>query len=97
MKEVVADINASDSLPIDSKHTRMLSGNEVFVLHDTFGFPKELTEEIALEHGLEIDEEQFWREVETQQQRARAAGRKKIRADGELRPSRARRGRGRRL
>ncbi len=86
LKEVVADINAADSLPIDSKHTRMLSGNEVFVLHDTFGFPKELTEEIALEHGLEIDEEQFWREVETQQQRARAAGRKKIQAHSKVLP-----------
>ena len=88
LKEVVADINASDSLPIDSKHTRMLSGNEVFVLHDTFGFPKELTEEIALEHGLEIDEEQFMSEVETHQQRSRAAhvstGGMEIQADVEL-------------
>ena len=87
-EEVFQDIDASDSFPIASKHTRMLSGSEVFVLHDTFGFPKELTEEIALEHGLGIDEEQFWREVETHQQRARAAhvstGGMEIKADGEL-------------
>ena len=41
--------------------------------YDTFGFPKELTEEIARESDLGIDEEQFRTEVETHRQRARAA------------------------
>ena len=72
-KEVIQDIKASNSFPIASKHTRMLSGSEVFVLHDTFGFPKELTEEIARESHLGIDEEQFRMEVETHRQRARDA------------------------
>ena len=72
-KEVIQDIEASNSFPIASKHTRMLSGIEVFVLHDTFGFPKELTEEIARESHLGIDEEQFRMEVETHRQRTRDA------------------------
>jgi alanyl-tRNA synthetase len=50
-----------------------LSGREVFVLADTYGFPVELTREIASEHGFAIDEEGFEREMEKQRERARAA------------------------
>ena len=45
----------------------------MFVLHDTFGFPRELTEEIARERGLGVDEEGFQQEVDAQRARARAA------------------------
>ena len=50
-----------------------LTGEEVFLLHDTYGFPPELTAEIAREHGLEVDLEGFEREMEAQRERARAA------------------------
>ena len=50
-----------------------ISGAEVFILHDTYGFPPELTAEIALEHGLEVDMEGFEREMVAQRERARAA------------------------
>jgi alanyl-tRNA synthetase len=45
----------------------------VFVLLDTYGFPMELTREIARERGFTIDEEGFEREMEAQRERARAA------------------------
>jgi alanyl-tRNA synthetase len=50
-----------------------ISGLQVFILYDTYGFPPELTAEIAREHGLEVDLEGFEQEMEAQRQRARAA------------------------
>jgi len=50
-----------------------LWGEEVFMLYDTYGFPKELTAEIAAERGLSLDLEGFDREMEQQRERARAA------------------------
>ena len=54
--------------------TRRISGPEVFLLWDTYGFPPELVEEIAREHGLDgVDMDGFELEMEAQRQRARAA------------------------
>ena len=50
-----------------------LTGEEVFRLYDTHGFPPELTAEIAREKGLSIDWEGFQAEMEKQRERARAA------------------------
>jgi alanyl-tRNA synthetase len=50
-----------------------LTGEEVFRLYDTHGFPPELTAEIAREKGLSIDWEGFQVEMEKQRERARAA------------------------
>jgi alanyl-tRNA synthetase len=50
-----------------------LPGEELFVLHDTYGFPPELTQEIAREYGLEVDMEGFEREMEAQRERARGS------------------------
>ena len=52
---------------------RELSGEEVFRLYDTFGFPVEMTRDIARERGLTIDEAGFARAMEAQRSRARAA------------------------
>ncbi|MDP6549814.1 MAG: alanine--tRNA ligase [Dehalococcoidia bacterium] len=49
-----------------------ITGKEVFVLYDTYGFPPELTAEIARERGLEVDLEGFQKEMEAQRERARA-------------------------
>lgn len=50
-----------------------VSGTQAFQLYDTFGFPLELTEEIAGEHGFTVDQEGFEVEMEKQRNRARAA------------------------
>jgi len=50
-----------------------IPGSTAFMLHDTFGFPIELTEEIALERGLTVDRGAFDTEMAQQKHRARAA------------------------
>ncbi len=50
-----------------------LSGATAFKLHDTFGFPVELTEEIAGERGYEVDRTEFETMMDAQRARARAA------------------------
>ena len=57
---------------IEAVKTR-LAGAIIFILYDTYGFPPELTAEIAREHGLSVDMEGFQREMEAQRERARAA------------------------
>lgn len=57
----------------DHSDTKTLPGEVVFRLYDTYGYPKELTVEIAEENGYEIDEEGFEREMAAQKQRARDA------------------------
>src|SRR5690606_2326648 len=49
-----------------------LSGEQAFQLHDTYGFPIDLTLEIAAEHGLSVDEEGFRRLMADQRARAKA-------------------------
>ncbi|MGI6714403.1 MAG: alanine--tRNA ligase [Bacilli bacterium] len=51
----------------------VLPGEEVFKLYDTYGFPVELTKEIATEHGVSIDEQEFLIRLEFQKERARKA------------------------
>ena len=54
-----------------------LSGGDVFTLHDTFGFPSELTREIAGEAGVAIDVAGFESAMNEQRDRARADAQKK--------------------
>ncbi|MGB9359129.1 MAG: alanine--tRNA ligase [Acidimicrobiia bacterium] len=51
----------------------VLSGETAFKLHDTFGFPKELTEEIVSERGFAVDLNEFDEMMDSQRERARAA------------------------
>ena len=50
-----------------------ISGEDVFKLYDTFGFPIDLTREIALENHIDIDEETFEKFMKLQKERARNA------------------------
>jgi alanyl-tRNA synthetase len=61
----------------------VLSGTDAFTLHDTYGFPLELTLEMAAESGLSVDEEGFRGLMAEQRQRAKAdaAARKQAHAD----------------
>ncbi|MGQ9572325.1 MAG: alanine--tRNA ligase [Dehalococcoidia bacterium] len=56
-----------------------------FTLHDTYGFPMELTREIARERGFTIDEEGFEELMEAQRERARAA--RQVQVGGTIRPT----------
>lgn len=56
------------------EHTGMLAGETVFRLYDTFGFPVDLTADIARERGISIDYAGFDKAMEDQRERARAAG-----------------------
>lgn len=51
----------------------MLEGQDIFRLYDTYGFPVELTEELAEDAGFKIDHEGFKAAMKEQQDRARAA------------------------
>ena len=53
----------------------VIAGESVFKLYDTYGFPADLTADIAREHGLTIDSEGFDVEMEAQRDRARSANR----------------------
>ncbi len=55
------------------KGEQVISGADAFKLYDTFGFPVDLTREIAEEAGLSIDEDAFKALMDEQKQRARAA------------------------
>ncbi|MCX6013861.1 MAG: alanine--tRNA ligase [Chloroflexi bacterium] len=58
---------------LKKKGENIIPGKEVFRLYDTYGFPRELTAEVAAENGLITDSKGFEDEMERQRQRARAS------------------------
>ena len=52
---------------------KVLSGKVAFTLHDTYGFPLEVTQEICAEQGIEVDTQEFAECMQQQRERARAA------------------------
>jgi alanyl-tRNA synthetase len=69
-EELIKGLNSSDS--------KIISGKDVFMLYDTYGFPVDLTNVMAKEHGLTIDEEGFNELMKSQKQRAREASKDKF-------------------
>ena len=59
---------------IASLEDRTIPGEIAFKLYDTYGFPVDLTRDIARERGLSVDEDGFEQAMEAQRERARAAG-----------------------
>ena len=66
----VADAKSRPGRPV-------LAGDRAFALHDTYGFPIDLTLEMAAEQGVEVDEDGFRALMEEQRERARADSRAK--------------------
>lgn len=70
-------LNAGENLLMnaidDLKEGDTLSGETIFKLYDTYGFPYELTQEIAMEKGFNLDEAGYKAEMKKQRDRARAA------------------------
>jgi alanyl-tRNA synthetase len=60
------------SISLKKSKVSILPGDEVFKLHDTYGFPFDLTLEMAREEGLEVDEVGFRRLMKEQKDRAKA-------------------------
>lgn len=52
---------------------KQLSGHDAFIMYDTYGFPFELTKEIAAEYNCEISETEFLAELEVQKNRSRSS------------------------
>ena len=65
LNEVISNVKAENQTT--------LNGKDIFKLYDTYGFPVELTEEVAEDEGLKVDHEGFEKEMQAQRERARAA------------------------
>lgn len=65
--------NGESMLLKSIKGKDVLDGKDMFLLYDTFGFPKELTMEICEEHGVKVDLEGFEKLMNEQKERARKA------------------------
>ena len=65
------------SIALKQSKSTLLPGDDVFKLHDTYGFPFDLTLEMAREEGLEVDEDGFRRLMKEQKDRAKADARAK--------------------
>lgn len=61
---------------LNNHSDKLLEGEVAFKLYDTYGFPVELTEEIAQEHGFTVDMDGFNKELEAQKERARSSRQK---------------------
>ena len=64
---------------------KVIAGDTVFKLYDTYGFPRDLTADIARERGLELDEEGFNAAMDAQRARARSASQFGAAQGGDLR------------
>lgn len=71
-EEIISNLSGSNIIP----------GAQVFYLYDTFGFPLEVTKEMAKEKNLAVDEDGFNQELEKQRQNSRAASVGKFAASG---------------
>jgi len=65
------------SVALKKSSQKVLGGEEVFKLHDTYGFPFDLTLEMAREEGLSVDEDGFRHLMKEQRERAKADARAK--------------------
>ncbi len=67
----------SEGAVVPGASTPVISGEDAFALHDTYGFPIDLTLEMAAEQGVDVDEERFRTLMDEQKDRARADARAK--------------------
>ena len=66
-------IRLIENIITNNTESKMVSGKDAFVLYDTFGFPIDLTELIAKEHGYAVDLKEFEAELQQQKNRSRNA------------------------
>ncbi|WP_326691962.1 alanine--tRNA ligase [Streptomyces sp. NBC_01795] len=86
LKTLRAGTNILDTAVTDTKAEggKVLSGDKAFLLHDTWGFPIDLTLEMAAEQGLSVDEQGFRRLMKEQRERAKADAKSKKQGHADL-------------
>ncbi|MGS2586813.1 alanine--tRNA ligase [Streptomyces hebeiensis] len=91
LKALKGGTNILDTAVSETKATggTVLSGDKAFLLHDTWGFPIDLTLEMAAEQGLSVDESGFRRLMKEQRERAKADARAKKSGHADLSAYRA--------
>ena len=77
LRTLATGINLLEGVIKKSKGGK-ISGKDAFVLYDTYGFPIDLTELIAKEQGVEVDIEEFEKELQVQKERSRNAAQQDI-------------------
>ena len=65
--------NIIHKIDVQKGQAKIIPGNDAFVLHDTYGFPIDLTKTIAAAHGFSVDTAGFEAEMDRQRERAKAA------------------------
>ena len=70
--EILLDMIAVQSAETNGTSEKIVSGRDTFVLYDTYGFPPELTAEIAREHDFDVDMGGFELEMERQREQSRS-------------------------
>ena len=70
--EILLDMIAVQSAETNGTSEKIVSGRDTFVLYDTYGFPPELTAEIAREHEFDVDMDGFEQEMERQREQSRS-------------------------
>jgi len=73
ISEIQRLVESNDTGKVDQWQAR-ISGKEAFVLYDTYGYPLEVTEEVAGKAGISVDADGFAYEMEKQRERGRAVG-----------------------
>ncbi|MDX3852606.1 alanine--tRNA ligase [Streptomyces sp. AK02-01A] len=91
LKTLKAGTNILDTAVTETKASggRVLTGDKAFLLHDTWGFPIDLTLEMAAEQGVSVDEDGFRRLMKEQRERAKADARAKKSGHADLSAYRA--------
>ncbi|NLU66348.1 alanine--tRNA ligase [Streptomyces sp. HNM0574] len=86
LKTLKAGTNILDTAVTETRAAggSVLSGEKAFLLHDTWGFPVDLTLEMAAEQGLSVDEDGFRRLMKEQRERAKADARAKKQGHADL-------------
>jgi len=77
-----AGLDRFDKIVVELAGGKVIPGDKVFVLYDTYGFPPDLTRILAEEKGLSIDEPGFEKSMNEQKERARAAQKQVLSAGG---------------